>query len=59
VTGILSPPGDILHMAESIRKLIDSADMRRLMGEAGRKRAVSFYSAEKTAREIQSVLLEA
>ncbi len=59
VTGILSPPGDVSRMTESVRKLIDSADMRSLMGEAGRKRALSLYSAEKTAREIQSVLMEA
>ncbi|WP_462137425.1 glycosyltransferase family 4 protein [Candidatus Mycalebacterium sp.] len=58
VTGILSPPGDTSHMTESVRKLIDNKDLRKSMGQAGRRRAASLYSAKDKTAEVQSVLVE-
>lgn len=49
-TGILVPSGDDVALAAGMSTLLQHADMRRRMGEAGRERAVTAFSFESTAR---------
>jgi len=44
VNGFLVPVGDSRALKKAISNLIDDADLRRKMGEAGRKRAVKEFS---------------
>jgi glycosyltransferase involved in cell wall biosynthesis len=49
-TGYLTPPGDQAAFARQTRVLLDDADLRRRMGEAGRHRALERFSAAAMAR---------
>ncbi len=52
-TGILVPPRDHAAMAEAIVRLLKDETLRRQMGDAGRARARSHFSAE---RMVQATL---
>jgi len=46
VNGFLVPVGDSWALKKAISNLIDDADLRRKMGEAGRRRAVKEFSVD-------------
>ena len=43
ITGMLTPPGDAVALAGAIARLAADPELRRAMGEAGRKRVEEFY----------------
>ncbi len=43
VSGLTHPPGDIARIAEQLERLADDADLRRKLGENGRRRAESMF----------------
>ena len=43
-TGVLVPPQDAQRMAGAIERLLDDADLRRMMGNAGRRRVQDEFS---------------
>ncbi len=49
-TGLLVPPGDPAALGEAIRSLLADGELRRRMGAAGRKAAISRYSGEGMCR---------
>jgi glycosyltransferase involved in cell wall biosynthesis len=51
-TGLLVDPDNHIQLADAILKLLDSADLRRSIGEAGRQHAVSSLSRERMNAEI-------
>lgn len=53
-TGLLVPPGDGSALAQAIERLLDDADLRRRLGEAGRRRVETTFSL----RNWQSAHLE-
>jgi glycosyltransferase involved in cell wall biosynthesis len=59
-TGLLAPPHDPAALADALGRLIDDADLRRRMGEAGRARAEREFAVEtmldRTQRLIERVL---
>jgi glycosyltransferase involved in cell wall biosynthesis len=57
-TGLLVPPGDAEALAEAIRGLAANPEMRRVMGEAGRKRVTERFSIESTIRRTEELYLE-
>lgn len=46
VTGILIEPGDVAALTAALRRLLDCAELRRSMGEAGRKRILADFSVD-------------
>lgn len=55
VTGLLSPLGDDAALAANLLRLVDDPDLRRRMGEAGRARVASLFSAERMADDIAAI----
>lgn len=54
-TGILVPMNDAVSMAEAIGELLRNIDLARAMGVAARRRAISEFSIDKTARGVEAV----
>lgn len=46
VTGLLTAPGDLEALIAALRRLLDDADLRRRMGEAGRRRILAEFSVD-------------
>jgi len=55
LTGLLVSAGDHLEFANRLRELADSPDRRRILGEAGRKRAVERFGFASTAQSFLRV----
>jgi glycosyltransferase involved in cell wall biosynthesis len=51
----LVPPADVDALTHAIGKLLDSAERRRSLGEAGRRRAVSVFSWDAVAAQTVRV----
>lgn len=55
VEGILVQPHDPVAVAGALRRLIDDPELRRRMGEAGRRRAVEQFSTAAMVRGYQDL----
>jgi glycosyltransferase involved in cell wall biosynthesis len=54
-TGLLVPPRDPRALADAIGRLLADAELRRRMGEAGRRRVAERFSAEAMTRRVLAV----
>jgi glycosyltransferase involved in cell wall biosynthesis len=53
-TGIHVPPGDVLALRSAIERLLGDRELRRRMGEAGRRRAAEHFSWDAvTGRTVE------
>ncbi|HKB12335.1 MAG TPA: glycosyltransferase family 4 protein, partial [Vicinamibacterales bacterium] len=50
-TGLLVPPGEVDHLASALNRLIQSAAVRKRLGDAGRESVEQQCRPERTARE--------
>lgn len=57
-TGFLVPPRDPAALAEAIRPLLDSAELRERLGAAGRERVVRHFSEAECVRKTLDVYRE-
>ena len=57
-TGLLVPPRDPERLARALRELLDSPDLRKRMGESGRRRVESHFTLEKKIRNFERLYLE-
>jgi glycosyltransferase involved in cell wall biosynthesis len=51
-TGVLVPPGDVTALHEGLERVLASPDLARRLGEAGRARARTAFSAAETNERI-------
>ncbi|MBF0497327.1 MAG: glycosyltransferase [Deltaproteobacteria bacterium] len=57
-TGFLVPIGDDFKLAEKLSLLLSNADLRQRLGQAGRERVVTMFSAHRMAQEMSNRYLE-
>jgi rhamnosyl/mannosyltransferase len=57
-TGLAVPPGDVAALVEALKRLQEDPALRAKLGEEGRKRAHSVFSAEAMARATLAVYRE-
>jgi len=57
-TGLIVPPADASALAEAIEKLLAGEDLRRRLGEAGRRRAREEFSVERMLGRVSEVYAE-
>jgi glycosyltransferase involved in cell wall biosynthesis len=55
-TGYLVPPGDTVALAEALEQLVSHPQLRVQLGDQGYQRVARQFTAEQTARRIQSVI---
>jgi glycosyltransferase involved in cell wall biosynthesis len=58
VTGLLVPPRDPSALASAIAQLCSEPELRRRMGEAGRRRAAE-YTSERLVRDVERLYIAA
>ncbi|HKY32568.1 MAG TPA: glycosyltransferase family 4 protein [Candidatus Polarisedimenticolia bacterium] len=57
-TGLLCSPGDAVEMATAVSSLLDSPDLRRLMGGAGKRRVQRLYSSDRSLPILETLYRE-
>ncbi len=57
-TGYVVPPRDLERLADVLEGLLRDAGARRAMGDAGRRRVESHFSADVTARDTDRLYME-
>jgi len=57
-TGILVPPRDVISLYEAIKHLIENPELRKKMGEEGRRRVGERFSMKNNVRETERLYLE-
>jgi glycosyltransferase involved in cell wall biosynthesis len=57
-TGLLAPPGDVETLRRHLRRLLDDRDLRALMGEKGRRRALERFGKERLVAEMAELYRE-
>lgn len=58
VEGYLVQPGDINSLSECLARLLGDADLRRRMGEAGRKKVERLFSTDVVIPQFEAVYAE-
>jgi len=53
-TGVLVPPDDVAALAGSLSRLIDDPALRLELGQAGHRRAIDVFSAQRMAEEFEA-----
>ena len=57
-TGLLVPPRDPERLAGALQELLNSPDLRKRMGESGRRRVEAHFTLEKKIRNFERLYLE-
>lgn len=57
-TGFLAQPYDLEKMHDAINTLITDQDLRHQMGAAGRERALTVFTVERMAQQIEALYIE-
>ena len=58
-TGLLTEPGDEHALADALAKLLQSPELRRQFGEAGRRRLEAEYAIEHTVQPLHALFAKA
>jgi glycosyltransferase involved in cell wall biosynthesis len=55
-SGILAPSNDATALADALEQLVTNADLRRRLGEGGRRRFLEHFTADRMARVFEQSL---
>ncbi|MDI6889641.1 MAG: glycosyltransferase family 4 protein [Thermodesulfovibrionales bacterium] len=58
VTGFLVPWNDVNALADAITKLLDSPEMAKSMGQAGRERVERMFTWDKAAQQMEELIIQ-
>jgi glycosyltransferase involved in cell wall biosynthesis len=58
VTGIVVPRGDAKALAQAIGSLLADPQRRRVMGQAGRERALRLFDWDRSAQQFEEIYRE-
>ena len=58
-TGILVPPGEPAALAEAVARLLDRPEIRRSLGDEGRRQVENRFRAAIMARRVEDLYEEA
>ena len=58
VTGLVVPRGDSTALAQAIGSLLDDPERRRVMGQAGRARALRLFDWDRSAEQFERIYRE-
>jgi hypothetical protein len=58
VTGLLTPPGDPVALAATLRRVLGDPELRRRLGRRARRRVLSKFTIDVMARTVTSVYRE-
>lgn len=58
VTGLLVPPHDPTVLAQALTTLLQDPDLRRKMGQAGRKRVMQCFTAERMVERTEQLYMQ-
>ena len=56
-TGILVPPGDVAQLADGLCKVLESPQLQKKMGGAGRQRIEERFTLERKLKETEKLYL--
>ena len=57
-TGYLAPRGDVAAMVSGLRRLVEAPELRRTMGEAGRRRHADHYTVNSMTQQYEQLYLD-
>lgn len=57
-SGLLSAPQDIGHLAANIVRLVKNPDLRKEMGQHGRRRVEEYFTPQRMAHDVQRIYQE-
>jgi glycosyltransferase involved in cell wall biosynthesis len=58
LSGVLVDGGEPRQIADGIASLLNSEDLRRSLGDGGRRRFEEHFTCERMARELEDILLD-
>ncbi len=59
ISGYLTSPGDVSALVQRIQTLVDDADLRNRMGQAGRNTVETAFNSAKEAEKLREILVSA
>jgi glycosyltransferase involved in cell wall biosynthesis len=54
-TGLLVPPRDVEALTAALRRVLDDDDLRRRLGDAGKRRVAERFSSEAMTRDVLAI----
>ncbi|MDX6423918.1 MAG: hypothetical protein QOI67_1389, partial [Gaiellaceae bacterium] len=54
-TGLLVPPQDVEALTAAVKRVLEDEDLRRRLGDAGKRRVAERFSSEAMTRDVLAI----